>query len=500
HTVAVVDHGGMAGGSVYLKTKAPEAGEFFFRKIARNVFCADLRRLVVPYVGMQQQPEGGGSLGPGDSVSAVEAESCCHSCCSTGSLPRAGGVLGGRQPPCVKKRRVDDYAATAAAGSAAAADSECGCHNDGQQRRRVRTVVRFTAVFESILDQITWTSATYEPVTRNNEARAKSMQPHVLAGRRAFNSYVPPRVAILAERAMAEGTVPRRLANPEQWWGEENVAGRQLHGWMWSVLRGLWCRGDDHLYRLLLKLLAHTIQRPDVPPRVGLVLYSAEQGSGKSKFFEYFGSDVIGRQFVKARGAPGKFNGGLATAQYLLFDDLRGSNEYRELSNEILSLIDQQRCKFEQKYECSWEANFYAFCVFLTNDKALVRHCIRNASDRRIFPLEVSDEMCPARGNPDAPAFWRTIMATRTQQCAIEIYAYLSLIPCGDLADLINRMEFTSPLKMEIISAPSDAIHMFCEWLQQSACSDTVRGGLLRLQLCSEEHLDSSDDWLPQQQ
>ncbi len=30
------------------------------------------------------------------------------------------------------------------------------------------------------------------------------------------------------------------------------------------------------------------------------------------------------------------------------FANVRGANEYRELSNEILSLIDQQRCKFEE--------------------------------------------------------------------------------------------------------------------------------------------------------
>ncbi len=55
------------------------------------------------------------------------------------------------------------------------------------------------------------------------------------------------------------------------------------------------------------------------------------------------------------------------------------------------------------------------------------------------------------------------------RECALQIYSYMQHIPCEDLPDMINRLEFNTPFKNELVSAMRKKHEEFVEWLVMEA-------------------------------
>ena len=340
-----------------------------------------------------------------------------------------------------------------------------------------------------------WDSQTLEPITKYNKQTAKSLEPKILRHRLLFNSYYPPKIAMSAE------AYPFKLNHPAEWWREENfiLNGEKMdcHFFLWRIIYTLWCRRDIELFKKILKLLAWTFKYPDKPPRIGLFLYSECQGAGKTTFYKFLANEIMGMVHAYFhKGPPGKFNAKLARALHLIFDDM-GEDDLHKLGNDILTIIDQSTCVYEEKFQPSWVANCYWAPVFLTNNKDLVRTCIKSRSDRRVAALDVSSEMTPANNPKEAPAFWAECESKQTRECALQIYSYMQQVPCEDLPDMINRLEFNTPFKNELVSAMRKKHEEFVEWLVLEAEWAEVRTVLYEWEKISANGLDTDQRVLP---
>jgi len=359
----------------------------------------------------------------------------------------------------------------------------------------VEANINFKAFWNEHRYLFEWGSQTLEPITKYNKGTAKSLQPKILRHRLLFNSYFPPKIALAAEAH------PFQLNHSVEWWCEENfiMNGEKMdcHFFLWRIIYALWCRRDIELFKKILKLLAWPFKYPDKPPRIGLFLYSECQGAGKTTFFKLLVNEIMGMVHAYFhKGPPGKFNAKLARAHNLIFDDM-GEDDLHKLGNDILTIIDQSTCVYEEKFQPSWVANCYWAPVFLTNNKDLVRTCIKSRSDRRVAALDVSSEMTPASNPKEAPAFWAECDRKQTRECALQIYGYMQQVPCEDLPDMINRLEFNTPFKNELISAMRKKHEEFVEWLVLEAEWAEVRTVLYEWEKMSPSALETDESLSP---
>ena len=151
------------------------------------------------------------------------------------------------------------------------------------------------------------------------------------------------------------------------------------------------CGKDEAGTEYMMDYLAHMVQKPGDLPRVACVFRSVE-GAGKNCFFESFGKEVLGKQYILQTADPedviGRFNLN-QNKLMVIMDEAQGKDTFAS-SEKIKNLITAIDLKWESKgVNCVTLKNLGRYIFFSNNDTPVK---IGN-TDRRFIMFECSDDV-----------------------------------------------------------------------------------------------------------
>jgi Family of unknown function (DUF5906) len=173
-------------------------------------------------------------------------------------------------------------------------------------------------------------------------------------------------------------------------WGVEPVPGFQN---MLPLLRHIWrviCRRNSRKFHYLMRWLAWTVQNPDKPPGVAVVLHSSREGAGKSTLSEVmlkiFG--VHGTIVDTSEGLLGKHNDNLEYACFVAVEEAVFAGDKR-VADQLKSRLTATSTTIEPKFKARRSAPNRLHAMITTNHSWSAP-----AGDgaRRWFVLSISEE------------------------------------------------------------------------------------------------------------
>ena len=151
------------------------------------------------------------------------------------------------------------------------------------------------------------------------------------------------------------------------------------------------CGKDDAGTEYMMDYLAHMVQKPGELPRVACVFRSIE-GVGKNTFFESFGNEVIGKQYVLQTAEPedviGRFNMN-QNKLMIIMDEAQGKDTFAA-SEKIKNLITADTLKWESKGVNSVTLKNLGRYIFFSNNDTPVKIGV---TDRRFIMFECAADV-----------------------------------------------------------------------------------------------------------
>jgi hypothetical protein len=148
------------------------------------------------------------------------------------------------------------------------------------------------------------------------------------------------------------------------------------------------CGGDDEYFNYLVRWMARSVQKPDRPGEVAVVL-RGDQGTGKSFFAKEFGS-LFGRHFLTVSDSKhlvGSFNAHLRDCVLLFGDEAFFAGDKAHEST-LKTLITDNRIRIEGKGIDTEESNNFLHLILASNSDWVIP---AGAVERRFFVLDVSN-------------------------------------------------------------------------------------------------------------
>ncbi|KAI8584911.1 hypothetical protein BDZ88DRAFT_471022 [Geranomyces variabilis] len=177
--------------------------------------------------------------------------------------------------------------------------------------------------------------------------------------------------------------------------------------------------GDEECANYTLKWLASIFQKPAEKNETAIAMFSEQQGTGKSLFYEFIGNLMVGADhFYHSKNLDdfiGQFTGHLVGKIFVIGDEILFSGGHKS-NNIVKALITQGTQKCEKKGKDAFLVRDFMNMVFLSNHDDCVRV---EKTDRRYFVKMVSDIR-----HGDADYFHR-LKAAMTQETANQFYTYL---------------------------------------------------------------------------
>jgi hypothetical protein len=161
----------------------------------------------------------------------------------------------------------------------------------------------------------------------------------------------------------------------------------------WGTLKGfmLWviCDGDIGLYRYLILLLAHMLQKPEVKPGVMIVLLGG-QGTGKGSCFCLLNAiwPHTTLQVSDVAHVNGNFNAAIERNYVICMDEALFSGDRKAL-DRLKSLVTEPTVTIEQKYQPRRTIKSYHRFFAASNHQHFAQV---EADDRRFAFFKVSEE------------------------------------------------------------------------------------------------------------
>ena len=147
------------------------------------------------------------------------------------------------------------------------------------------------------------------------------------------------------------------------------------------------CNGDEALYTYVLSWMARTVQVPNVPGEVALVL-RGKKGTGKGNFAKTFGA-LFGRHFWQvsdARHIVGNFNAHLRDCVVLFGDEAFWAGDKKHES-VLKALITEDTFVIERKGFDAEAAPNYVHLIMASNEQWVVP---ASYDERRFLVLDVA--------------------------------------------------------------------------------------------------------------
>lgn len=160
------------------------------------------------------------------------------------------------------------------------------------------------------------------------------------------------------------------------------------------------CNNDEVLYNYLIGWMARTVQEPDSPGEVAVVLRGGK-GTGKSFFAKQFGS-LFGRHFLHVSNPShliGNFNSHLRDVVVLFADEAFYAGDKKHASI-LKTLITEETIQIEAKGVDVESAPNYVHLIMASNDEHVVP---ASGDERRFLVLDVGQE------EQQRPAYFRAI-------------------------------------------------------------------------------------------
>ena len=151
------------------------------------------------------------------------------------------------------------------------------------------------------------------------------------------------------------------------------------------------CGKDEAGTEYMMDYLAHMVQKPGEIPRVACVFRSVE-GAGKNCFFETFGEEVLGKQYVLQTAEPDDIIGRFNLNQnklMVIMDEAQGKDTFAS-SEKIKNLITAINLKWESKGVNSVTLKNLGRYIFFSNNDTPVK--IGN-TDRRFIMFECAGDV-----------------------------------------------------------------------------------------------------------
>lgn len=154
------------------------------------------------------------------------------------------------------------------------------------------------------------------------------------------------------------------------------------------------CNNNENHSEYVLNWMAHIVQNPNEKTRVCLV-FKSKQGAGKSSIWNWFGNNIIGKQwFLNINDAhyllDNKFNGELLNKIFTVLDEAQTNGKYITGNERMKTRITEDYIRVEKKGQESYIVEDKNNYVLLTNNEFPVK--VDN-SDRRYFCIESSNEL-----------------------------------------------------------------------------------------------------------
>ena len=249
---------------------------------------------------------------------------------------------------------------------------------DGQPEMRFLNAQDMQTLYEAVLLPIETTTANASgTVTRKKITPAFELWRH-WPQRRQYSGigfFPPPREA------------PPGWLN--LWTGLAIEPKRGDWGLLKEHLRVVVCGGNEQWFEWLLDYMAHAVQRPGEKPGSAVVLYSPEEGTGKTivntMMKRIFGQHAMGT--AKAEQFLGKFNAAIAAKIWLATEEAFWAGN-KQMLGAYKNLITEDRITIEPKGIDPIEVDNFSRVFATTNEKW---NTPAGVEGRRFFVLEVKN-------------------------------------------------------------------------------------------------------------
>lgn len=197
---------------------------------------------------------------------------------------------------------------------------------------------------------------------------------------------------------------------------------------------------DRELMIWFLQWLAYPLQEPGTKLLTGVLLHSRAQGVGKS-FIGYIMKDIYGDNFnvVGQEDLQGAFNGWVVSKQFILGEEITGSNSRRD-ADRIKNMLTRESLNVSIKYQPEYQIADCAQFLFTSNH---VDAFFLEDTDRRVAVHEIT-------APPQDEIFYQRIDRWRANGGAAHLFWHL-------LND-IDCSKFNSKAPAPITAAKSEMI------------------------------------------
>jgi len=190
-------------------------------------------------------------------------------------------------------------------------------------------------------------------------------------------------------------------------------------------IREVWCNEQQNLFDYVTKWMAHLVQRP-YKTGVALLVYSREQGVGKSMLAEWFAKDVIGRNNYTTVGDMNdllsRFNGCLENKILTLIDEVGGHGSIWRDEAKLKKLITQPDYQIELKGQEKRHVDDFNNYIFTTNCETPIKI---EGTDRRYCVLQ-----CSAKYRSQGLQYFRPLSnQMNDRDCSLHFFHWLTQMP-----------------------------------------------------------------------
>ncbi|TPX53761.1 hypothetical protein PhCBS80983_g06172 [Powellomyces hirtus] len=225
--------------------------------------------------------------------------------------------------------------------------------------------------------------------------------------------------------------------------------------------------GNEECANYTLKWLASIFQKPAEKNETAIAMYSEQQGTGKSLFYEFIGNLMVGADhFYHSKNLDdfiGQFTGHLVGKIFVIGDEILFSGGHKS-NNIVKALITQGTQKCEKKGKDAFMVRDFMNMVFLSNHDDCVRV---EETDRRYFVKMVSDIW---HGDVD---YFNNLKAAMTQETANHFYTYLLGL---DLSNFNVRKIPETVEKKEMMAHTMSPLELFVRDLLDGSVVETRSG------------------------
>lgn len=221
------------------------------------------------------------------------------------------------------------------------------------------------------------------------------------------------------------------------------------------------CQNDEEVYEYLMNWMAHTVQHPNEPGQVAVVI-KGEKGTGKGVFANHFGK-LFGRHYLQITNPEhlvGKFNAHLRECVVLFADEAFYSGNKKHV-NILKGLVTEDTLVTERKGFDPTASRNYIHLIMASNDDQVVEV---TRDERRFLVLNIGKE-----NRQDRPFFAE--VARQLENGGYE--ALLHMLMHRDLSSFkINKVPKTEAFREEATETLFDGLDGW--WFQKLFTAEIV--------------------------